>query len=253
MIDSRDTVDPALLARAQGSGARILLRLVALSTTSGKRLRAIDVLTGGARAPSIEADTLAVSGGWYPNVDLTCHLGSRPEWNEDIAAFVPDSAARTCRAPAPPTAHSALRDCLARRQPRPASAAAEDLRHRSNARCTSAAADDEAYRLSAVLACRGIQGKGLRRPPERRHGQGYRARPARRLSLRRASEALHHARHGDRPGQDLQRDRPRHHGGADRQGAFRRPARRSSGRPMFRSRSAPSPAITAARISARPA
>lgn len=37
----------------------------------------------------IEADCLAVSGGWSPNVHLTCHHRGRPVWREDIAAFVP--------------------------------------------------------------------------------------------------------------------------------------------------------------------
>ena len=39
---------------------------------------------------SIEADCLAVSGGWNPNVHLTCHHRGRPVWRDDIAAFVPD-------------------------------------------------------------------------------------------------------------------------------------------------------------------
>ncbi|NNE79944.1 MAG: sarcosine oxidase subunit alpha family protein [Silicimonas sp.] len=37
----------------------------------------------------IEADCLAVSGGWSPNVHLTCHHRDRPTWNADIAGFVP--------------------------------------------------------------------------------------------------------------------------------------------------------------------
>ncbi len=37
----------------------------------------------------IEADCLAVSGGWNPNVHLTCHQRGRPEWRDDISAFVP--------------------------------------------------------------------------------------------------------------------------------------------------------------------
>ena len=37
----------------------------------------------------IEADCLAVSGGWNPDVALTCHMNGRPRWNEEIAAFVP--------------------------------------------------------------------------------------------------------------------------------------------------------------------
>ncbi len=37
----------------------------------------------------IEVDCLAVSGGWSPNVHLTCHHRGRPIWRDDIAAFVP--------------------------------------------------------------------------------------------------------------------------------------------------------------------
>ena len=37
----------------------------------------------------IALDCLAVSGGWNPNVHLTCHHGGRPYWRTDIAAFVP--------------------------------------------------------------------------------------------------------------------------------------------------------------------
>ena len=49
--------------------------------------------------------------------------------------------------------------------------------------------------------------QGVRRFPERRDVDGHRARRARRLPLGRALEALHHARHGDRPGQDRERRR----------------------------------------------
>ena len=30
-----------------------------------------------------------MSGGWNPNVHLTCHQGGRPVWRDDIAAFTP--------------------------------------------------------------------------------------------------------------------------------------------------------------------
>jgi sarcosine oxidase subunit alpha len=38
---------------------------------------------------NVEADLLAVSGGWNPAVHLTCHMNGRPVWQDDIAAFVP--------------------------------------------------------------------------------------------------------------------------------------------------------------------
>ena len=38
---------------------------------------------------TLPIDCLAVSGGWSPNVALTCHHRGRPVWREEIAAFVP--------------------------------------------------------------------------------------------------------------------------------------------------------------------
>ena len=58
-----------------------------------------------------------------------------------------------------------------------------------------------------VLGDRNAQ--GLRRLPERRLRQGHRARGAGGHPLDRARQALHHHRHGDRPGQDLQHERAR--------------------------------------------
>ena len=50
----------------------------------------VRLASGGTR--EIECGALGVSGGWNPNVSLTCHQRGRPEWNESIAAFVPGSA-----------------------------------------------------------------------------------------------------------------------------------------------------------------
>ena len=61
-----------------------------VSNSSGRRgighvtLRLAD---GGHR--HIACGALAVSGGWNPNVHLTCHHRGRPRWQADIAAFVP--------------------------------------------------------------------------------------------------------------------------------------------------------------------
>lgn len=37
----------------------------------------------------VDIDCLAVSGGWNPNVHLTCHQRGRPRWRDDLCAFVP--------------------------------------------------------------------------------------------------------------------------------------------------------------------
>ena len=37
----------------------------------------------------VSCDALGVSGGWNPNVHLTCHQRGRPIWNDKLSAFVP--------------------------------------------------------------------------------------------------------------------------------------------------------------------
>ncbi len=105
----------------------------------------------------------------------------------------------------------------------------------------------------AALARRRLDAEGLRRLPARRDGVRRRHRPARGLPLGRAPEALHDARHGDGPGQDLGRQRARHHGRAHRpaDGGGRHDGRAAALHPG-RHR-APSPATTAARTSTPPA
>ncbi len=54
--------------------------------TKGRHALSSITLSNG---ETIEVDCLAVSGGWSSNVHLTCHQRGKPEWNENIASFVP--------------------------------------------------------------------------------------------------------------------------------------------------------------------
>ncbi|NND20249.1 MAG: FAD-dependent oxidoreductase, partial [Silicimonas sp.] len=56
-----------------------------VDTTGRKGLTSITLASGRV----VPVDCLAVSGGWSPNVHLTCHHRGRPTWREDIAGFVP--------------------------------------------------------------------------------------------------------------------------------------------------------------------
>ncbi|MGD9294280.1 MAG: sarcosine oxidase subunit alpha family protein [Roseobacter sp.] len=55
-------------------------------------LREVIVRTGGG-IQRLQADCLAVSGGWNPTLHLTCHMNGRPQWRDDIAGFVPAEGA----------------------------------------------------------------------------------------------------------------------------------------------------------------
>jgi len=64
-----------------------------ITGTKGRHgLSEITVKKGGAEF-RIQTDCLGISGGWNPTVHLTCHMNGRPDWREDIAAFVPREGA----------------------------------------------------------------------------------------------------------------------------------------------------------------
>nr|WP_319949148.1 sarcosine oxidase subunit alpha family protein [uncultured Shimia sp.] len=52
-------------------------------------LKSVKVRTSDGDVRDVTCDALAVSGGWNPNVHMTCHQRGRPQWNPTLAAFVP--------------------------------------------------------------------------------------------------------------------------------------------------------------------
>ncbi len=80
VIDSRD--QPPLL---EIPGARYVRGAGVRDTSGRKGLKSITLTDN----QMVDVDCLAVSGGWNPNVHLTCHQRGRPEWRDDLAAFVP--------------------------------------------------------------------------------------------------------------------------------------------------------------------
>jgi sarcosine oxidase subunit alpha len=85
MIDSRHDAPKSDLfrvipgAQVCNTGGRGRVENVTLRTASGEE--------------KLQTDCLAMSGGWNPNVHLTCHQNARPVWRQDIAGFVPASDA----------------------------------------------------------------------------------------------------------------------------------------------------------------
>ncbi len=80
VVDSRDGTP-----RAEIHGASMVMGGRVIDTSGRKELKSITLSNG----QTIPADCLAVSGGWNPNVHLTCHQRGRPDWRDDINAFVP--------------------------------------------------------------------------------------------------------------------------------------------------------------------
>lgn len=55
-------------------------------------LKSVDVTLQDGSLRRVFCGALGVSGGWNPNVQLTCHQRGRPDWDASIAAFVPGAA-----------------------------------------------------------------------------------------------------------------------------------------------------------------
>ncbi|MDC1386176.1 sarcosine oxidase subunit alpha family protein [Candidatus Thioglobus sp.] len=83
VIDSR-SIKPVLRV----PGAEIFMGTNVVDTKGRKALKSIKLSNG----KSIDTDCLAVSGGWNPNLHLTCHHRGIPKWNEEIASFIPDES-----------------------------------------------------------------------------------------------------------------------------------------------------------------
>ena len=60
-----------------------------VNSTGRLGLKAISVRLANGSLRSIPCDALGVSGGWNPNVHLTCHQRGRPVWDDALSAFVP--------------------------------------------------------------------------------------------------------------------------------------------------------------------
>ena len=183
--------------------------------------------TGGGEARAIPVDPLLMSGGWTPSRASLLAVARQARLRRRDEAFLPGAL----RAGA--LGRRLQRHRRAGRHARRGATRRASRRRRQRGGEVAGGATAEGARpaeswTGGVLgaapgAGAGHDGQGLRRFPERRHRQGHQAGGPRGLPLDRACQALHHDRHGDRPGQDLQHER-----------RWRSPPRRSA-RPSRRS------------------
>ena len=137
-----------------------------------------------------------MAGGFSPVVHLYSQAQGKLRWDEKRLCFVPDACRQAVR-----------------------------VVGRANG----------GFPLRHQAAVGGGRAQGVRRLPERRDYARRTPRCAGRLLLGRAFQALHHDRHVDRPGEDLEHQRARDPRRRDRAQHRRPPAPRPSARPTRRS------------------
>jgi sarcosine oxidase subunit alpha len=90
VVDPRAEIAPSLRARADQAGAQVITGTV-VGTVGRKCLAAVDWRDVRGEVTRMQADLLAVSGGWTPSIHLACHLGARPRWDETARGFLLDT------------------------------------------------------------------------------------------------------------------------------------------------------------------
>lgn len=106
VIDARRDATAPIKINRTWFGAQVI------DTHGSSSLRSITVRDRDGHTTRLKVDTLAVSGGWNPAIGLTTHLGQRPKWSHDIAAFVPGELPRGMSVAGAATGALALSDAL---------------------------------------------------------------------------------------------------------------------------------------------
>ncbi|WP_297772356.1 sarcosine oxidase subunit alpha family protein [uncultured Roseovarius sp.] len=73
----------------KGQGYEVIAGGTITNTSGRLGLAQVEVTDAKGNRRQIKCGALGVSGGWNPNVSLTCHQRGRPAWDVDIHAFVP--------------------------------------------------------------------------------------------------------------------------------------------------------------------
>ena len=83
VVDARETTKATDLPHFVGAQ---------VTNTKGRHaVKAIQITGSDGQRQWIACDALGVSGGWSPNVQLTCHTGAKPTWDDHLHAFVAQS------------------------------------------------------------------------------------------------------------------------------------------------------------------
>src|SRR5439155_11777459 len=104
VVDARKEVPPG-----DAGGAPVIMGNALVAVKGGKRVMAAVL----ADHRTISCDAVAMSGGWSPIVNLACHRGAKPHWNEAIAAFVPPDVGAGFMVAGSASGKMLLSECLA--------------------------------------------------------------------------------------------------------------------------------------------
>ena len=105
LVDARPNAGTPALS------GRVFNDALVTGTAGRAGLRAITVRHAGGEE-TIDADALAMSGGFNPRIHLACHRGGKPRWSEKHHAFLPPEGLRALALAGSASGATTLADCL---------------------------------------------------------------------------------------------------------------------------------------------
>jgi methylglutamate dehydrogenase subunit C len=103
IIDSREN------SQADAAGVPVIRSGRVINVKGGKRVSGVEL----SDHRIVPCEALAMSGGWSPIVNLMCHRGAKPRWDENILGFVPPTGTPEFSAIGAAVGHMLLSECLA--------------------------------------------------------------------------------------------------------------------------------------------
>ncbi|MBV1790412.1 sarcosine oxidase subunit alpha [Marinobacterium sp. D7] len=97
VVDTRANPQGELIEAVRKRGIKVITGSAVIEVSGKKRVSGVTIANIDAKGEKVtgkahslmSCDTVASSGGWSPVVHLSCHTGSRPQWNDEIIGFVP--------------------------------------------------------------------------------------------------------------------------------------------------------------------
>ena len=148
-------IDPRTDAAVKdAAGVPVIMGAVVMDVKGGRKVSSA-LLSDGRTIP---CDAIAMSGGWSPIVNLACHRGARPRWDETLAAFLPPETGQGLAVAGSANGAMLLSQCLADGARKGADAAGA---LGFAARPFELKARDEAYRISPLWQVKQSKGKAF--------------------------------------------------------------------------------------------
>jgi methylglutamate dehydrogenase subunit C len=148
-------VDSRKESAGDAQGVPVLTGRNIAEVTPGKIVSSVE-LSGHL---NIACDTVAMSGGWSPVVNLLCHKGAKPQWNDKLQAFLPPNGDAALVAAGSANGAMLLSECL-REGAEKAVKALSDLGFKPKA-AAMPKCRDEAYTIEPLWWVKDSHGKAF--------------------------------------------------------------------------------------------